>query len=167
MGFSVIVSSGFVAAALIVSLSILFGALAELLYETATSAVEAAERPYHGVLVSIVYANITCSGDIFYLHVENRGPGILWDFNSTEIIASYKDNVTGSNVTVILRYLADWNVVAMIANGAVLQPSGSIYPGETAVVKGSLNPPADVGAPIVFTFVDSGGGRAYYRLWGC
>ena len=167
MGFSVVISSGFVSIALIIAVSALSGAMAELLYNTAVSAIEAAERPYYGALLSIIYANVTCTGDIFYIHLENRGPGILWDFNASEIIASYKDNVTGSNVTVILYHGKDWSLVAMIANGAVLQPYGSIYPGEVAVIKGTLSPPADVGAPITFIFVDSGGGKAYYRLWGC
>ncbi|MEB3859634.1 MAG: hypothetical protein LRS43_00325, partial [Desulfurococcales archaeon] len=119
MGFSVVISSGFVAVALLVAFAVLSGVLSQLLYETAESAIEAAERPYYGAVVSIVYANITCTGDVFYIHLENRGPGILWDFNASEIIVSYRDNTTGENVTAILYHQANWSIVALIAGGSL------------------------------------------------
>jgi hypothetical protein len=167
MGFSVVISSGFVAVAMLVALATLSSVVSQLLYETAVSAIEAAERPYHGAVVSIVYANVTCTGDVFYIHLENRGPGILWDFNASEIIVSYRDNSTGNNVTAILYHPDNWSIVALLAGDALLPPHPSVYPGETAIIRGSLSPPADVQAPVIFSFVDSGGGKAYYRVWGC
>ncbi len=111
----------------------------------------------------------TTDNRTLYFWFSNNGTLEYYDFESFDLIVTYKELATGLIKTVRLEYNSSWWIINVTINGGYtidFSSKKSVEPSESAVVKAVLPSTVLSSHPIKIVFVNQYGSRAIYKFVG-